>query len=227
MKRSEINTLLRQAKALFCEHCFALPPFAEWTPEHWRGLGAEADEIRHCGLGWDLTDFGGGDFHQTGLLLFTLRNGHAAHRTGKRYAEKIMIVEPGQVTPWHFHEAKMEDIINRGGGKLFIQVRNIEPDNRLADNQVTVLLDGMRRTVPAGTTLVLNQGQSITITRRLAHQFWGDPSSGKVLVGEVSDVNNDHTDNYFLPPVGRFPVIEEDEAPLHLLCHEYPQTCRI
>jgi len=159
--------------------------------------------------------------------LFTLRNGHAAQRTGKRYAEKIMIVEPGQVTPWHFHGAKMEDIINRGGGKLFIQVRNIDPDNRLADDHVTVALDGVGRTVPAGTTLALNPGESITITRRLAHQFWGDPSSAKVLVGEVSDVNNDHTDNYFLPPVGRFPEIEEDELPLHLLCHEYPQPCRI
>jgi len=82
MKRSEINTLLRQAKALFREHRFALPPFAEWTPEHWQGLGAEADEISHCGLGWDLTDFGGGDFHRTGLLLFTGRISESCKKAG-------------------------------------------------------------------------------------------------------------------------------------------------
>jgi D-lyxose ketol-isomerase len=42
-----------------------------------------------------------------------------------------------------------------------------------------------------------------------------------VLVGEVSSVNDDHTDNKFHQPVGRFPDIEEDEAPTHLLVGDY------
>ena len=115
MKRSDVNELIRQAKTLFAEYHFCLPPFASWTPRDWEAIGPQADEIRRCRLGWDLTDFGSGDFHKIGLLLFTIRNGRADDKAGgKAYAEKIMIVEPEQVTPWHYHEAKMEDIINRG-----------------------------------------------------------------------------------------------------------------
>jgi len=40
-------------------------------------------------------------------------------------------------------------------------------------------------------------------------------------VGEVSRVNNDRTDNRFHEPIGRFPAIEEDVAPLHLLGSDY------
>ena len=224
MKRSEINQLICDAKAMFRDYRFTLPPFGHWTPEQWETMGAEADQIRDCGLGWDLTDFGSGDFHKVGLLLFTVRNGIYSNKSGKCYAEKIMIVEPQQLTPWHYHEAKMEDIINRGGGNLCMQVQHIDASKRLDAGAVTVSLDGVKRTVPAGSTLVLAPGESITIPQRLAHQFWGEAASGKVLVGEVSDVNDDNTDNYFMPPVGRFPQIDEDEAPQHLLCNEYPKS---
>ena len=40
-------------------------------------------------------------------------------------------------------------------------------------------------------------------------------------LGEVSRVNDDNTDNYFLEPTYRFAEIEEDEAILHPLCNEY------
>jgi D-lyxose ketol-isomerase len=53
------------------------------------------------------------------------------------------------------------------------------------------------------------------------HSFWGEPGNGRVLVGEVSKVNDDRTDNHFLDPVGRFPEIEEDEEPLYLLAMDY------
>ena len=48
-------------------------------------------------------------------------------------------------------------------------------------------------------------------------------SRARVLLclGEVSQCNDDNTDNSFNPPVGRFPKIEEDEAPYRLLCNEY------
>jgi D-lyxose ketol-isomerase len=228
MKRSDINELIRQAKAFFAQHCFAMPPFAHWTPEQWKSVGPEADEIRQCGLGWDLTDFGSGDYHKIGLLLFTIRNGHVSQKNnGKAYAEKIMIVEPGQVTPWHYHEAKMEDIINRGGGRLVIDVRCVDASGQPTNEDVTVSTDGVARTVPAGASIILSPGESITMTRRLAHQFYGENGAGRVLVGEVSDVNDDNTDNYFLTPVGRFPVIDEDEPPIHLLCTEYPPTSNL
>ena len=100
MKRSTINGLIAEAKALFAEHHFRLPPFAFWTPQDWAGAGHEADEIRDNGLGWDVTDFGAGDFEALGLLLFTIRNGNYQNpdRYPKLYAEKVMVVKPRQVT---------------------------------------------------------------------------------------------------------------------------------
>ena len=73
MKRSEINQILRDAKALFARHSFRLPPLAEWTPEETRRRLAQCPEIRDCQLGWDVTDFGLGRFAEAGLLLFTIR----------------------------------------------------------------------------------------------------------------------------------------------------------
>jgi hypothetical protein len=53
----------------------------------------------------------------------------------------------------------------------------------------------------------------------LYHKFWGEDST--VLVGEVSVVNDDYTDNRFLDPIGRFPDIEEDVEPFYLLVGDY------
>jgi D-lyxose ketol-isomerase len=39
-------------------------------------------------------------------------------------------------------------------------------------------------------------------------------------------VNDDRTDNRFHTPVGRFPQIEEDAPPLHLLTVDYPNYYR-
>jgi len=223
MKRSEINARISDAVDFLATQNFRLPPFAFWGPAEWAGRGPEADEIRVCRLGWDLTDFGADDFDHKGLLLFTVRNGNAADPSNQKdYAEKVMIVEEDQVTPWHFHGAKMEDIINRGGGNLVIELANSDGDGGLADTEVTVCTDGVRRTVPARGTVTLSPGESITLTQGLAHQFYAEAGRGRVLAGEVSSVNDDETDNYFIDPAGRFPVIEEDEEPLYLLCTEYP-----
>ena len=43
-----------------------------------------------------------------------------------------------------------------------------------------------------------------------------------MLLGEVSQCNDDNTDNRFYEQLGRFPAIEEDEPPYRLLCNEYP-----
>ena len=135
MKRSEINAIMRDGIAFIRKMNFALPPFAYWTPADWRRKNREYDEIRDNMLGWDITDFGSGDFHRVGLFLFTVRNGNAKlrKRYDKPYAEKLMIVEEGQVTPYHFHWSKAEDIINRGGGKLVIKLYNSTPAGMLAD----------------------------------------------------------------------------------------------
>lgn len=211
---------MREADAFIRERGFYLPPFAYWTPADWAQKGPEAREIVENHLGWDITDFGRGEYEKFGLFLFTVRNGNPdpAPR-GKPYAEKIMIVGMDQVTPLHSHWTKMEDIINRGGGELVIQLYNSTPEGKLADTEVTVSTDGVARTVPAGGTVVLKPGESITLPVGLYHKFWG--AKDRVLVGEVSMVNDDQADNRFFEPTGRFPNIEEDEAPLYLLCNDY------
>lgn len=227
MRRSEINTIMQDADAFLRGHGFHLPPFAYWTPEVWAGKGPEVREIVECGLGWDITDFGSGDYAQIGLFLFTIRNGRAANLkrlAGKLYCEKLLIVGAGQVTPMHFHWSKTEDIINRGGGDLIIQLYNATPDEGLADTPVTVSVDGAVRTVAAGDKVVLTPGESITLVDHCYHQFWAE--GGRVLAGEVSLVNDDAHDNRFFDLVGRFPAIAEDAAPLHLLTQDYARYYR-
>lgn len=228
MKRSEINAIMREADAFIKQHGFHLPPFAYWTPDEWSTKGEEVREIVERRLGWDITDFGQGDYATCGLFLFTLRNGapdNLKRGQGKVYAEKIMVVGVDQVTPMHFHWIKTEDIINRGGGKLVVQVYNATEDEGLVDTDITVSMDGIRRTLKAGETVVIGPGESITLPPYCYHTFWGTES--RVLVGEVSTVNDDAADNRFYEPVGRFPEIEEDEPPLHLLVSDYDRYYRL
>ena len=130
MKRSEINRVVRRMERLAAEHGFCLPPFCGWTPEDWTGRGPAYDETRDNLLGWDITDYGTGDFLKTGFTLITLRNGNVKEpdRHPKPYAEKLLILEEGQYSPMHFHWNKMEDIINRGGGSIRIRVYCSTPE---------------------------------------------------------------------------------------------------
>ena len=224
MKRSEVNALLRRGIE-FCEEMnFHLPPFAYWSPRAWAEAGHEYDEIRDNELGWDITDFGQGRFDEVGLVVFTIRNGNPDPDSGyvKSYCEKLLVVEERQRTPFHYHAAKMEDIICRAGGDLMIRVHDRADDESLAGTPVRVNVDGRSYEVDAGTVLRLTPGESIALPSYQYHEFWAAPGTGTSLVGEVSKVNDDHHDNFFLTDVGRFPDIETDEAPLHLLCTEYP-----
>ena len=220
MKRSEINQLIEEAEAFFKEKNFILPPWAYWSPDKWQGMAETCSEIKENMLGWDLTDFGSRNFHIRGLLLFTIRNGNP-QIDHKPYSEKIMIVEENQETPMHFHWKKMEDIINRGGGNLVIELYNSTADEQLADTEVLVKIDGIVRKIAAGGQVILNPGESITLEKGMYHRFYGEGGKGKVLVGEVSAVNDDNTDNRFLEKLGRFPDIVEDIKPLHLLVSDY------
>ena len=227
MKRSEINRALKELEAMCEKHCFALPPFCHFSPEDWQTKGHEYDEIRDCMLGWDITDYGTGKFDEVGFSLITLRNGNRKDpaRYPKVYAEKLLYLKEGQYSPMHFHWFKTEDIINRGGGNVLIRVYNALPDESIDfSSDVTVHTDGRTYTVPAGTQIRLTPGESISITQYLYHDFNVEPGSGAVLLGEVSQCNDDNTDNRFAEPVGRFPEIEEDEAPYRLLCFEYPEA---
>jgi D-lyxose ketol-isomerase len=222
MKRSKINNLIRDSIEFFDSMVFTLPPWAYWKPEDWKGKSDSVEQIVDAMLGWDLTDFGSGDFERKGLILFTLRNGDFRNpKNRKSYAEKIMVVREQQVTPFHFHWQKMEDIINRGGGNLVIELYASEKSETLSQVPVVVYVDGIRKTVDPGGKVILAPGESICLEPYIYHCFYGEKGKGTVLVGEVSAVNDDTTDNRFLEVNGRFPEIEEDEKPLHLLVNDY------
>lgn len=222
MKRSQINSIIQDGEKFALEHGFKLPPFAFWTPEEWATKGAECREIVENGLGWDVTDFGLNDYAGKGVLLFTVRNGKLENlKTGKGkiYCEKILICKPNQLVLHHYHKSKTEDIINRGGGRLEIVLHWANKQNQFTDQPITVSCDGVERTVAAGGVVTLEPGESITLEPYMYHQFRA--LGAAVLVGEVSTVNDDANDNFFLEPVGRFPEIVEDEAPYRLLITEY------
>ena len=220
MKRSEINRNLADAKAFFEKMQFALPAWAFRSPQAWQGIRAEAAEIVACGLGWDITDFGSGDFEKVGLINFNLRNGIPGQGP-KVYCEKILIVKEDQVTPLHTHRSKVEDIINRGGGNLVLELIQGDDQDRLTDAEVTVKIDSIARSVPAGGRVVLQPGESICLEPGLFHKFYGEAGHGWALVGEVSTVNDDTIDNVFVDGSPRFPQIVEDEEPLYLLVNDY------
>lgn len=223
VKRSQINSIIRENIEFIAKRGFCLPPFAHYTPEEWKTKDHSYDEIRSHMLGWDVTDYGKGDFEKIGLFLFTIRNGALKDPDcPKTYAEKLLISNEEQYSPMHFHFSKTEDIINRGGGNLVIELFNSDENEGLADTPVTVSTDGRVRVLPAGVKLVLTPGESITLPPRLYHAFWAEKGSKKVLIGEVSKVNDDNCDNRFYEKMGRFPEIEEDEPPFRLLCNEYP-----
>ena len=225
MKRSEINAALKEMEAMIQKHGFALPPFCGFTPKDWEQKGHAYDEIRDNMLGWDITDYGLGRFDEVGFSLITLRNGNLKNnKYTKTYAEKLLYIREGQMAPMHFHWDKMEDIINRGGGNVLIRVYNSTEDGQFADTDVTVNCDGREFTVPAGTQVRLQPGESITVYPYMYHDFELEPGTGPVLLGEVSMCNDDENDNRFYEPIGRFPEIEEDEPPYRLLCTEYPRA---
>ena len=81
------------------------------------------------------------------------------------------------------------------------------------------MCDGIARTFEPGEKLRLAPGESVTLLPGDWHAFWGD--GGDVLIGEVSTVNDDETDNIFRDPIGRFATIEEDTDPTRLLVSDY------
>lgn len=223
LKRSQINASIRLALETFDRFGIHLPPFARWSVEEWETKGPEVNEIRESMLGWDVTDFGSGRFYEIGRTLFTLRNGSIRHgRTAKTYAEKLILDPEGQRAPAHFHRSKTEDIINRAGGNILVQLTKATADDQRSDEALTAQVDGQTVALQTGGIVRLQPGQSLCIPPRTIHQFWGEEGRGVAVSGEVSSLCDDYNDNCFLEPASRFPVIDEDEPRQFYLCHEYP-----
>ena len=223
MKRSRINALLGEADAFVRTFGFMLPPFAYWSADAFAAR-AEGTRIVEAALGWDITDYGQGRFDEMGLVLFTLRNGIADEQASGRgmcYAEKLLISRERQLSPMHTHRVKVEDIINRGGGTLVVRLNGSDEAGGFApDRGGRVMRDAQPYDFGAGEEIRLRPGESVTLRPGDWHAFWGE--GGDVLIGEVSSVNDDVTDNVFVEDIGRFSEIDEDVQPLHLLVSDYP-----
>ena len=223
MKRSEINKALKELEQMIETYRISLPPFCNFTPKEWASKGHDYDEVRDNMLGWDITDYGSGNFEKIGFSLITLRNGNVKmDKYTKSYAEKLLFLKEGQYSCNHFHWNKMEDIINRGGGVLIIRVYNSLADGSVdRAGDVRILTDGMERYVPAGTDVEITRGNSMTIYPGLYHLFTPKKGCGDLIVGEVSSINDDRTDNYFEEKRPRFIPVEEDVPVEVPLCNEY------
>ena len=221
MKRSTINTAIDWAKDLLKQESWFLPEYAYWDMDTWESNADTARAIDKIMLGWDVTDYGINDYDRVGGVLYTIRNGTLDKKHGVPYAEKVILLKPGQCLPCHFHFSKTEDIINRRGGKLWLRLNNAKEDDSIdTSTDVEVYIDGVLHRIPAGELLFLENGQSITITPRLYHSF-GAMENDSIIVGEVSSINDDNVDNNFNPPLPRFVQIEEDEPARYVLCNEY------
>ena len=238
MKRSESNQIIQYAMDVMKKVGYPLPPFAYYTVEDWKNLGEDEAELVENMLGWDISDFGSGDFKNIGLTIFTFRNGNFHHQDKypKPYAEKYLLVNDGQVLPYHYHWYKMEDIINRGGGDLELTLYNCTEDDfadrngyaegrhgKFADTPVTVSIDGKNVTVPAGGKVVIKPGQSITLKPGQYHTWRGVPGTGDVILFEVSTMNDDTIENRFYEAGQRIPTMEEDVEPTFLMFADYPK----
>lgn len=129
MKRSEINSVVREAMVAYQRHGWVLPPKPRW----------------------DVTDFGLGDFDAVGLTLVNLAE-------QPEYCEKLMYVRHGQVTPRHYHSAKKEDIICRWG-RLAIELPSAESAVRLqVDGEYRAIPTAMPLILCSGQRITLTRG---------------------------------------------------------------------
>jgi len=183
MKRSIVNNAISEASQFFIKHSWHLPPEPHW----------------------DVTDFGLGDFENFGLVLVNLCE-------EPEYCEKLMFAKMGMTTPCHAHKKKKEDIIVRNG-RLAIQVWNGKPGEDDPNNPFSLKINGNFEKLYSGDILKLEQGERVTLTNGIYHEFY--PLSESCIIGEVSTANDDAHDNYFAnPEIGRFSEIIEDELPL-------------
>ncbi|MBQ9099021.1 MAG: D-lyxose/D-mannose family sugar isomerase [Clostridia bacterium] len=225
MKRSEINAAIRWAEALCQQHHVTLPFFASLPAEKAEFHRPERINLLKTMLGWDVSDFGSGDFDRVGAVLFTVRNG-CVHEpgVGTPYAEKYIFLKDGceQEIPLHYHNSKTEDIINRAGGVFCCQLAAQGADGKPDLTQpVRVLRDGAYYDAAPGEIIEITTGNSITLEPGVYHRFFAKTGCGDLLIGEVSKINDDNTDNVFAIIRNRWCAIEEDEPPYRLLVNEY------
>jgi D-lyxose ketol-isomerase len=222
MRRSEIDAIIDETLDVFAREGVVLPPFAHWTPGTWRAKGEATRTMRERCLGWNVVAFEPGRFERSGIVVFTTRMGDhrgLAAGKGRLYGEKVILVREGQRVPYHFHKVKTEDFFNRGGGTLEIDLLRIGADGGIDDTPFLIDRDGLLVEARSGETLRLAPGEGVTLDPGIAHAFRAE--GGDVVCGEISLVNDDATDNYFVPPLPPAPPIEEDAPARRLVVADY------
>jgi D-lyxose ketol-isomerase len=163
MKRSEINTVYREALNCFQTHGWAFPSEAPW----------------------DITDFGLSDFDHYGLTLVNLAE-------EPEYCEKLMYARPGQTTPAHTHAKKKEDIICRHG-ELVLRLWKGLPDQIEKGAAFKAKVNGKERELISGEDLILKAGERITLVPGVYHSFWaGAPETIMGEVSTANDDAHDN-----------------------------------
>ena len=224
MKRSQINGAIKWAEQLCEKHNIRLPFFAYLPADKEEFRKPSRTNILKTMMGWDVTDFNRDDFERLGAVLFTVRNGSVHEDIGVPYAEKYIFLKDGkeQEIPLHYHNLKTEDIINRAGGVFCCQLALCGEDGKPDFTKpVRVLRDGEYYEAAPGEIIEITTGNSITLEPGVFHRFFAKTGCGYLIIGVVSKVNDDNTDNVFAEPKDRFSSVVEDEPPYRLLVNEY------
>ena len=222
MKRSFVDARIDAMAALCERHSVHLPPFAWWSEDDYRADPSAARRIAQAGLGWNIVEFSPGGFAREGLGVFTLRMGdwrRLVNGRGRLYGEKALMAEDGQRTPHHYHIVKTEDIMNRGGARFVVELFKVDRAGAPLKERFRVLKDVKTLDLEPGARVVLEPGESLTLEPFVAHAFWAE--GGAVLAGEVSLVNDDASDNYFLPALAPEAPIEEDAPERHVTVRDH------
>lgn len=227
MLRSLINKNIEEALELLSSNQVYLPPFGYWKLNEWQEK-ENIESIKALMLGWDVTDFGRGDYDTLGATLFTLRNGMLNDKSiGTPYAEKLIVIGEGQRLPLHYHKEKTEDIINKSNGLMGIKLYNVTESGDVdKETMVDMLCDGILSEVEPGKTVFIKRGESITLKAYQYHLFWSEKGHGPLILGEVSSINDDNIDNFNAEPISRFTTIEEDAEIVYPLCNELKKVIK-
>ena len=229
MKRSGINKQIGEAINIIEKSGIVLPYHAHWSLGSWYQNRNLAEELRKRAIGWNITDFGSGNFSKTGVILYTPSNGIFDPVTNKpidqTYAHRYFILRDGQEIMTEHHQTKIEDIIVFAGAQLKVEVHNVGPNEELdREKEVKIMRNGIWESYTPGTVITLVPGERIRFEPRHYHRPCGH--GGTVLIEEVSMVTDDLKESRHLPeekPMA-FAQIEEDEQPIYLLCTELPGT---
>lgn len=231
MKRSEINSCIKEATVIIEGAGIGLPGHASWGPEDWQQNREAAVEMLRRGIGWNISDFGGGDYLKMGIVFYTVSNGVFDPATGmpvdQIYAHRYFILKEGQQIMTEHHHTKIEDIIVFAGAQLRVELHNVGPNEELdKTNDINIMRSGIWNSYKPGTVITLSRGERIRFEPIHYHRPWGH--GGTVLIEEVCMVTDDLKESRHLPAEKPmvFATIEEDEKPAYLLCSELPGSSK-